>query len=218
MQAEHVDIPSLYDVRHLPLKRICDILLSLSLLAIALPLFLILAILVKLSSKGPIFYVDERVGRGGKSFRCYKFRTMYPDAAERLADLLHTDAIACQQWTTKRKLAHDPRITPIGYWLRRTSLDELPQLGNVLQGQMSLVGPRPVTSDELTTHYGRKAAKILQVRPGMTGIWQTSGRSHTCYIERVRMDEHYVDHHSLLMDAKILLKTVPAVLSLRGAY
>lgn len=223
VQVEHAEIPeapleSLYDVRHLPLKRGCDIILSLSLLLITSPLLLLLSLVVKLGSSGSIFYVDRRVGRGSCLFQCYKFRTMYEDAGPRLEELLRTDPEVRRSWATTRKLVQDPRVTGVGYWLRRTSLDELPQLWNVLLGHMSLVGPRPVTTDELLTHYGAKAAKILQVRPGITGIWQTSGRSQTCYLERVLLDEQYVDHHSLLMDVKILLKTVPAVLSLRGAY
>lgn len=217
MQAEiPLSIP--YSTQHLPLKRSCDILISLALLIILAPVFLLLALIVKFSSTGSVIFADQRVGRAGSLFRCYKFRTMHSDAQERLQQLLVTDPTAKQDWATHRKLQRDPRVTSAGYWLRRTSLDELPQLWNVIVGDMSLVGPRPVSVDELDTHFGFKAAKIVQMRPGITGLWQTSGRSNMPYHERILLDEQYIDQHSLLLDFQLLLKTIPVVLSSRGAY
>lgn len=207
-----------WPVRHLPLKRVIDLALGGALLVLLSPLFLLLWTLIRFSSKGPILFTDSRVGRGGRAFRCYKFRTMFTDAEQRLSEVLKSDPAARRQWHLARKLRHDPRITPVGYWLRRLSLDELPQLWNVMIGDMSLVGPRPVTQTEIEQYYSSKAAKILQVRPGITGLWQVSGRSRLSYHKRVALDEQYVDCRCLLLDLKILLRTIPAVLLLRGAY
>lgn len=211
-------LPEPLSIRHLPIKRFCDMILSGFLLIFFLPLLLVLALIVKLTSRGPVIYSDARVGRGGQFFRCYKFRTMYHNSEARLRELLKTDPVVHKQWHQQRKLIKDPRITRVGYWMRRTSLDELPQLWNTLIGDMSLVGPRPVTAEELQELYGAKAVKILQVRPGITGLWQISGRSTTSYSARIRLDEQYVDQRCLRLDLIILLKTIPAVLTFRGAY
>lgn len=208
----------LFTVRHLPLKRLCDLLGSYFLLLFLAPLLLCVALLVKLSSRGPILYRDLRVGRGGRLFYCYKYRSMYLDADRRLEELLEKNPEARMEWETHRKLRQDPRITPLGYWLRRTSIDELPQLWNCLIGDMSIVGPRPVSPEEMQVRYGEKAMKILRVRPGLTGLWQISGRSRVSYATRIALDEHYVDKRCGFLDFKILLKTIPAVLLLRGAY
>lgn len=202
---------------YLWLKRSLDVgavLLALLLLA---PLFLLLALLVRRDG-GPAFFGHMRVGRGGVPFRCLKFRSMHLDAAPRLAALLASHPEMAAEWRESRKLRRDPRVTPIGQFLRRTSLDELPQLLNVLRGEMSLVGPRPVTVDELVEHYGPDNARaFVQVKPGVTGLWQVSGRSDTGYSERVQLDRRYVAEMSPLLDLSILARTVPAVLAGRGA-
>jgi len=205
-------------VRHIPLKRTFDIFFSLSALILGLPIFMTLAIAVRLTSRGKILYSHERIGRGGKPFRCYKFRTMHKDADHRLKVLLESDQAIREEWEQKRKLTNDPRITSIGGFLRKTSLDELPQFWNVLKGDLSIVGPRPVVKAEIEQFYGPKANKILSVRPGLTGIWQVTGRSDTSYITRVLMDEKYVDNRDMFLDCKLILKTIPAMILPKGAY
>ena len=206
------------EIRHIPVKRIFDIVFSVSALAILSPLFLGIAIAVRLSSPGRIVYSHERIGRGGKSFRCYKFRTMYADADQRLQDILRASPELRKEWEASHKLKRDPRVTSIGSFLRKTSLDEFPQFLNVLKGDLSVVGPRPVVQMEVTKHLGPKAAKILSIRPGLTGLWQISGRSDTSYEKRIQLDEQYIDNHSILLDLKLILKTIPAMLFSRGAY
>ncbi|MFC4168389.1 sugar transferase [Teichococcus aestuarii] len=198
-------------------KRSLDILASGMALVVLAPLFLIVMAIVA-ADGGPAIFGHSRIGRGGRSFRCLKFRSMVPNAAEVLAQLLQNDPEAARLWATSRKLPRDPRVTRIGRFLRATSLDELPQLLNVLRGDMSLVGPRPVVQEELDQHYGVAAASYLMVRPGITGLWQISGRSDTSYTERVALDCRYVREFSFWRDLKILFKTVPAVLFSRGAY
>lgn len=209
--------PNRLSIRHLPIKRGFDILFSLAALLCGLPLYLLIALLIKLSSSGPVLFRQERVGRGGKLFSCLKFRTMIPDAEKALTDLLQIDPVLYQEWNDCRKLSRDPRVTPIGRLLRKTSLDELPQFWNVLKGDLSVVGPRPVCIDEIEEFYGAKAYKILKVRPGLTGIWQTSGRSDISYRERVEMDEMYVDLHSFRFDLILILKTIFRIVRPRGA-
>lgn len=199
-------------------KRCFDLLFSLLALIIFSPLLIIIAVIIKCSSKGPIVYAHERVGLGGKVFRCYKFRTMYADADQRLKDLLSSSPALKAEWETKFKLKNDPRVMPIGAFLRKTSLDELPQFWNVLRGDLSVVGPRPVVKEEIDKHFGSKAPKLLSVRPGLTGLWQVSGRSDTSYARRLALDEHYIDHHSLWLDIKLIAKTIPAMIFSRGAY
>ena len=155
---------------------------------------------------------------GGIPFNCYKFRTMYRDANSRLQDILSSDPVKMKEWNASHKLKNDPRITPIGQFLRSTSLDELPQFWNVLKGDLSVVGPRPVTKEEVIKHFGPKAHKIFSVRPGITGLWQVSGRSNTTYTSRIKFDEHYVDNRSLRLDLKIVAQTIPSVLMRKGAY
>ncbi len=205
-------------VRHIPWKRIFDLLFSSFILVVASPIYFIIFLLVKLSSKGPAVYSHERIGRGGKPFRCYKFRSMYPDADQRLEEILKSSPELRAEWEATHKLKNDPRITKIGAFIRKTSLDELPQFWNVLKGDLSVVGPRPVVKKEIMTHFGPKAVKILSIRPGLTGIWQVSGRNNTCYKERIRLDEHYVDHHSFLGDLTLIFKTVPQMIFSKGAY
>lgn len=190
-------------------KRILDIAGALLLLAVFLPLIIVIT-LTQLIGGGPVFFGHARVGQYGRSFHCLKFRTMVPDAQERLAALLAADPEARRQWEAEHKLDPDPRITWLGNFLRRSSLDELPQLLNVLRGEMSLVGPRPVTLEELP-RYGDAAMHYLLLRPGLTGPWQVGGRNDTSYEARVAMDTAYADRISLLGDIAILLRTVRAV-------
>lgn len=180
------------------------------------PLMLLVAWLTWRRDGAPIFFAHYRVGRGGKLFRCLKFRTMYREAEQMLSDLLRDSPEAREEWQRDQKLSNDPRITPVGHFLRRTSLDELPQLFNVLRGEMVLVGPRPITVAELT-RYGRVRWHYLSVRPGITGLWQVSGRNDTSYDERVALDRSYVEQRTMWLDLRILFKTVGVVLSRDGA-
>lgn len=205
-------------VKHIPVKRGFDIFFSALALLLALPFLVFIFVGIKLTSGGKVFFSHERIGRGGKKFSCYKFRTMYPDAEKRLKEILKQCPERKKEWDATHKLKNDPRVTPIGAFLRKTSLDELPQFWNVLKGDLSVVGPRPVVDDELKTHFGPKAEKILSIRPGITGLWQVSGRSDTSYSTRVMLDEKYVDNHSLMLDIKLIAKTIPSMISSKGAY
>lgn len=180
------------------------------------PLMLVIAAMIARKDGAPVLFGHYRVGHQGRLFRCLKFRSMYRNSEQMLAEILATDAEARAEWERDQKLTNDPRVTPIGDFLRRTSLDELPQLINVLKGEMSLVGPRPITVGELT-RYGRVRWHYLSVRPGMTGLWQVSGRNNTSYAERVALDEAYIDNRSMLGDLTILFKTVKVVLARDGA-
>lgn len=190
-------------------KRALDLTGALLIAFFFLPIILVVACLTRLQGPG-VFFGHERVGRNGRSFRCYKFRSMVPDAEERLRDLLASDPQARREWDLNHKLEHDPRITWVGGFLRRTSLDELPQLWNVICGDMSLVGPRPVTRTELG-RYGDAVHSYLSIRPGLTGLWQISGRNDISYNERVRMDRDYSLNHSFALDLSILLRTIKVV-------
>ncbi len=197
-------------------KRSLDITLVLLALPLVALLMLGLALLVKRSGKGPVLYGHRRVGFGGREFKCWKFRTMVVNGDEVLAQHFQENPSDRAVWNTQRKLTNDPRVTPIGAVLRKLSLDELPQLLNVLSGEMSLVGPRPVVQDELE-NYGSTARFYLAARPGLTGLWQVSGRSDTTYAERVRLDRHYVSRWSFFRDVRIIAMTVPALLTSKGA-
>ena len=199
------------------LKRSFDIVGSLAGLVLLSPLFLMVAMLVKLSDNGPIFYGHKRIGRGGRIFSCLKFRTMVPDGERVLNAYLAANPEANAEWLATRKLKNDPRVTRVGQVLRKLSLDELPQILNILQGDMSLVGPRPVVRDELEI-YGSAAVYYLKSRPGLTGLWQVSGRNDVSYDTRVAFDRHYVENWSLSEDIRIIFKTVPAVWMSRGSY
>lgn len=199
-------------------KRFFDIAFSSCVLLLGAPLYLFVALAIKLSSEGPLFFADVRIGQNGEPFRCLKFRTMYADAPEKLHALLETNPSLKQEWTCYQKLKIDPRVTPIGAFLRKSSLDELPQFINVLFGSMSVVGPRPVTAKEIAERFDNKAHKILSVKPGITGLWQTSGRSNLSYDERIRLEEAYVDQQSFWFDLTLVLKTIPAMLFSRGAH
>ncbi len=199
-------------------KRIFDTLFSLGAILFFLPLGLIIALLIKLTSAGPVFYSSKRVGKGGQPIYCWKFRTMYQDADKKLLEILKENPKLKKEWDTYFKLKDDPRISGIGRILRKTSLDELPQFWNVFKGDLSVVGPRPVTEEEIKKYFGEKAAKILSVRPGLTGIWQTSGRSLLTFEERIRLEESYVDRQSLVFDLLIIFKTIPMIFISKGAY
>jgi Undecaprenyl-phosphate galactose phosphotransferase WbaP len=198
------------------IKRCFDIVGSTLLLGLLSPLFVYLAYKVSRDGSGP-FFGHERVGQGGKKFYCYKFRSMIVNAQEVLADLLAKDAQAKVEWEKDFKLKNDPRINSVGHFLRRTSLDELPQLWNVLMGDMSLVGPRPVVQPELG-RYNEDVVYYLMVKPGMTGLWQVSGRNDVDYETRVYFDSWYVKNWTFLMDLRIMFKTVEVVLGKKGAY
>ena len=193
-------------------KRIIDIALALSGIILLAPLLVICYLLTIATSPGPVLFRHRRVGFNGKHFDCLKFRTMLVDAPERLQHLLESDPAAAREWAETRKLRRDPRITAIGAILRKSSLDELPQLFNVLKGDMSIVGPRPITDEELE-RYTASVGAYLACRPGITGLWQVSGRSTTTYDKRVACDAFYAQNWSIALDVKILIVTVPSLLS-----
>jgi exopolysaccharide production protein ExoY len=198
------------------LKRAFDFAVAAATLIFLAPALITIAALVKLSNPGPILYRHTRVGRQGERFECLKFRTMATDSEERLARILLDDPYAAEEWQSNQKLRDDPRVTPIGAFLRKSSLDELPQLWNVLRGDMSIIGPRPITRAELN-RYGKERRYYLLVRPGITGLWQVSGRSSTGYDKRIRYDREYLEEWSWLGEFWILLMTIPAVLNTRDA-
>ena len=181
-----------------------------------LPFFVLVPLLVKLTSRGPVFYRQERLGRNGEKIRVWKFRSMYVDADERLAKILASDPVRKAEWEANFKLSDDPRVTPLGKFLRKTSIDEFPQLFNVFAGDMALVGPRPIVEKEVA-YYGAAYETFSSVKPGITGLWQASGRSDTDYARRVALDVQYVLNWSPWMDIWILFRTVGAVLFMRGA-
>lgn len=199
------------------LKRLFDVSCTLAIIVLASPLLLVLTFAALISSKGPILYGHQRVGFRGQEFMCLKFRTMVVDGDKVLADHLAADPAAAAEWDQNQKLRNDPRITPLGQFLRKTSLDELPQLINILRGEMSLIGPRPVVHEELV-RYGTRRAAYLSARPGLSGLWQVSGRSATTYERRTELDEIYVNSWSLWGDVKIMLRTLPEMLPSSRAY
>lgn len=198
------------------IKRTADVVTGSVLLLLMAPWFLLLAWFISRDG-GPIFYRHERIGKHNRPFHCLKFRTMAIESDALLQQHLNTDASAKQQWAEKRKITNDPRITRIGHYLRKTSVDELPQLLNVIKGEMSLVGPRPIVNDE-KRHYGDDLEYYLNVTPGMTGLWQVSGRTDTSYEERVRLDVWYCRNWSLWNDIVVLMKTLKTVMQRHGAY
>ena len=198
------------------LKRIFDVSAALTALILISPLFLMLMLLVKLSDGGPAFYGHRRIGHSGKSFPCLKFRTMVVNGDKVLQAYLQANPKAMEEWRATRKLQNDPRVTLVGAVLRKLSLDELPQLINIIRGEMSIVGPRPVVEDELEL-YETAAIYYLQSRPGLTGLWQVSGRNERTYEEMVRLDIDYAERRSLPLDFSILVRTPMTVLARRGA-
>lgn len=202
---------------NLVIKRFIDISIIVISSPVVIPVMIFLSLCVKLSSKGPVFYGHKRVGKNGKEIKCWKFRSMYKDSQKMLEEILLTNPEMKKEWEENRKFVNDPRVTKFGKFLRKTSLDELPQLFNILIGNMSFVGPRPVTKDELEK-YGENANYILTVTPGLSGMWQISGRSDTGYEERINLDSYYIQNWSIWLDMWIIIKTVWVVLRGKGAY
>ncbi|MBI5346417.1 MAG: sugar transferase [Chlamydiae bacterium] len=220
---KHLSFP----IKHNPLKRIFDVFFSLSALILLIPIFILISFLIFFSSPGPVFYLSERLGRGGKIIKCIKFRTMYTDAEKKLHELLKINSTYKEEWDKYQKLKNDPRIIyPIGSFLRKTSMDELPQFINVLMGDLSIVGPRPFAligpkeayHKEIKLYLKDKTEKILSIRPGITGSWQTSGRSNITFEERLSIEEKYVDEQSFLKDLYLILKTILVIFFPKGAY
>jgi exopolysaccharide production protein ExoY len=207
-------------------KRFFDILFSLSVLVIGSPIFLCIGLAIKLTSKGPIFYPSKRVKKDLKLFNCWKFRTMYIDADERLEHILASCPEKAKEWELFYKLKEDPRITKIGAFLRKTSLDEIPQFFNVLKGDLSVVGPRPMALmkkgqsmlEELKCYLGEEAETILSIQPGITGLWQTAGRNSLTLKERAKYELEYVKKRNFWLDLRLILKTIPAMVNAKGAY
>jgi exopolysaccharide production protein ExoY len=197
-------------------KRLFDVASAAAVLIAVAPLMLLIYFLVKLDG-GPAIFAHRRVGQNGQDFFCYKFRSMFTNSAVRLEELLRTDSNARDEWARDHKLRNDPRITPLGRFLRASSLDELPQLINIIRGDMSVVGPRPIVHAEIT-RYGYRFASYCNSRPGLTGIWQVSGRNDVSYRKRVAMDVLYSRRSTFQTDLKIVLMTIPAVLLSKGSY
>lgn len=198
-------------------KRFIDIFLLVVSCPVTIPVVAIVAVIVKLTSPGPVFYGHKRIGKNGKEFKCWKFRSMVVDADKQLEKILAESPEMRAEWEKDRKFTNDPRVTKVGKFLRKTSIDEIPQFFNVLIGEMSFVGPRPVTRPELAK-YGSKADFILLAKPGLSGMWQISGRSDTGYEERITLDSYYIQNWSVWLDIWIILRTVIVVLKGKGAY
>jgi exopolysaccharide production protein ExoY len=212
-RARHDDIA--HSVGGYP-KRLLDITVALTVLILIFPLMLVVAVLIKLTTGGPVIFAHPRVGLNGTTFRCLKFRSMIVDGDEALERHLARNPAAAREWRESRKLKNDPRVTPFGRLLRKSSFDELPQLFNVLRGEMSCVGPRPIVAAELA-RYGSHVGSYLCTRPGITGMWQVNGRSMLSYRERVVLDRVYVRRWSIWLDVALLVRTIPAVLAFERA-
>ena len=212
--------PRIMDRKLIPKSRAARI-MDISLILLAAPYiiltFLVIIVLIKLDSRGPVFYRQARIGRFGRKFHVYKFRTMVQNADQILQTYLENSPELKAEWLATHKLKKDPRVTRIGSFLRKSSLDELPQLWNIIIGDMSLVGPRPIVDAEVEK-YGKCFDLYIKVRPGLTGLWQVSGRNNTTYERRVELDEYYVLNRSLSLDIQILFKTILVVVSGKGAY
>jgi lipopolysaccharide/colanic/teichoic acid biosynthesis glycosyltransferase len=207
-----------FNFRHVA-KRLFDIVFSLSVLLVCAPIYLILAGAIAVTSTGSIFYIQERVGKHHQHFGCIKFRTMIPDADLLLQEMMVQSDSLRQEFFENFKLKQDPRITKIGKFLRVTNLDEFPQFINVLKGEMSVVGPRPLVPEELE-RYGKDIDRVLTIRPGITGLWQVSGRNDLSYDQRIQIDVHYVNNHSFWLDLQIVVKTILLTIMTKdnGAY
>lgn len=216
---EHADVTKRVDVmkRAGVMKRAMDIVIAFSALILLLPAIAMIALILIIQDGRPIFFSHRRIGLHGREFSCLKFRTMRRDAEKLLGELLQNSAASRREWEATRKLKNDPRITKFGSFLRHSSLDELPQLINVLRGEMSLVGPRPIVSAEIP-HYADAFIYYVSIKPGVTGLWQINGRSDTSYSERVRLDVLYAKTGTLRTDLIILIKTVAVVMLGRGSY
>ncbi len=200
-------------------KTSLDLFFAVLFIILCLPLLIFISILVKFSSRGSIFYLHKRIGQNKKHFYCIKFRTMHPEAEYMLENLLEKDEEINKEYEKNHKIKNDPRITQIGKFLRKSSLDELPQLINVLKMEMSIIGPRPIVDDEISK-YGETISKVLTLKPGITGLWQVSGRNNLSYKRRVFLDKHYVENYDLVMDLRIIIRTFGVLFFPmdRGAY
>ena len=200
-------------------KYLFDILFSLIFLIILSPIFIFIAIFVKFSSRGPIFYAHKRIGKNKKIFNCLKFRTMHPEADDILRNLLKKNNLMRKEYEETHKLKNDPRVTKFGKFLRKTSLDELPQFINVIRRDMSIVGPRPIIDEEVIK-YGDNFDQVISIKPGITGLWQVSGRNNLSYEKRIDLDLIYVKNHNIIMDLRIIVRTLGVILFPidRGAY
>jgi lipopolysaccharide/colanic/teichoic acid biosynthesis glycosyltransferase len=210
--APHQNQPDRFDI-----SRGADIVLAATILIFVLPLMIFIALAMKAHDGGPVIFSQTRIGRDGKRFKCLKFRSMELNAEARLAALLERDQDAAAEWARDHKLRNDPRITAFGRFLRSSSLDELPQLLNVLKGEMSLVGPRPIVEAEIS-RYGRYFRHYCSVRPGITGLWQASGRNDVAYRRRIAMDTLYAQTRNIRLYMQIIILTIPAVLARSGSY
>ena len=200
-------------------KRLFDIFFALLLIIFLLPLFLIIGISIKINSKGSIFYTQKRIGKNNTTFSCYKFRTMHPQAKYLLKKILIKNPDYKSQFSETRKIINDPRITKIGRFLRLSSLDELPQIFNVFKGDMSFIGPRPIVKSEIKK-YGKNFGKVFSIKPGISGLWQVSGRNNLSYDKRVELDINYSENINFLLDIKIFIRTIIVILFPfgRGAF
>lgn len=199
--------------KYISIKRILDVVISIISIILLFPVFLIIGIIIKTDSKGPVFFAHQRIGKNGEEFKLYKFRTMYNNAEDMIKKFTPEQT---KEWKEHYKLTDDPRITKVGKFLRESSLDELPQIFNIFKGDLSLIGPRPVIKDELEK-YEKNKSKFLSLTPGLTGYWQVNGRSNTTYEERMKMELYYVDNISFLLDLKIFFKTFKAIAKKDGA-
>ena len=201
------------------IKLIFDFVFALFALIIGLPIIIIISILIKFSSRGPIFFLQERIGKNNKPFKCIKFRTMHPEAEDILENLMTNNEKLRKEFEETQKLKNDPRITNIGKFLRKTSMDEIPQFLNVIKMEMSLVGPRPVVREELK-RYGKSISQVLSIKPGITGLWQVSGRNNLSYKRRVLLDCLYVNNINFLIDLRIIIRTFGVIFfpNDRGSY
>ena len=192
-------------------KRFCDFVFSFLLIIILIPFFLLIGIIIKIDSKGSIFYIQKRIGKNNKTFSCYKFRTMHPEAKYLLKEILIKNPNYKSEFAETRKIINDPRITNVGKFLRFSSLDELPQIFNVAKGDMSFIGPRPIVKTEIKK-YGKDFKKVFSIKPGISGLWQVSGRNNLSYHKRVELDIFYSENISFLLDIKIFIKTIYIIL------
>ena len=193
------------------IKRFLDFIFAFLLIILLIPLFLIIGILIKISSKGSIIYIQKRIGKNNTSFSCYKFRTMHPQSKYLLKKILFKNKDFKNQFSETRKIVNDPRITRFGKFLRFSSLDELPQIFNVLVGDMSFIGPRPIVKSEIKK-YGKEFGKVFSIKPGISGLWQVSGRNNLSYDKRVELDINYSENINFLLDIKIFIRTIVVIL------
>jgi undecaprenyl-phosphate galactose phosphotransferase len=200
------------------IKRCFDFIFSLGVITIGAPFFILIGLIIYLNSPGPIFYTHARIGKQGKMFKLIKFRTMHINADKHLISLLQNNPSLQEEWNKYYKLKDDPRVFPFGKFLRKTSLDELPQFFNVLKGDMSVVGPRPIVEEELIKYVKQEQTQLLSVKPGITGLWQISGRSNLGWTERIKLEKAYIYHSSFTYDMWIILKTIQVILTSKGAY